>query len=81
MTAMFEIPIASETLDTDELTTITGCPRKGEQVEWLTTNGWVHHRTRAGAPVVGRLYARLKLAGITPAAMAGGWSPDLSGVR
>lgn len=82
MSTLFEMPIASETLDADELVKITGCSRKADQVEWLASNGWTYHRTKAGEPVVGRLYARLKMAGINPAAMSPGtWAPDLSVVR
>lgn len=83
MTAIFEMPIASETLAHEEIVTITGCARKGEQSEWLGANGWTFHKNRAGEPIVGRLYARLRMAGITPAALAttGGWVPDFSGIK
>ena len=83
MSAIFEMPIDSETLTPEELGQITGCARKGDQIEWLSCNGWTFHKNKAGEPVVGRLYARLKLAGITPAALAsgGGWVPDFSGIR
>lgn len=82
MSAMFEMPIESETLATEELVPITGCHRRGDQVQWLTINGWQFHVNKAGEPVVGRMYARLKLAGINPAGMAnpGGWMLDLSKV-
>lgn len=62
MSAIFELSIASETLTADEVTTITGCLRRTDQVEWLTANDWAFHKNRAGDPIVGRLYARLKLA-------------------
>lgn len=80
MTAIFEMPISSETLAVEELATITGCARRSDQIEWLSSNGWAFHKNKAGDPIVGRLYARLKLAGITPAALAtsGGWAPDFS---
>jgi len=80
MSAMFEIPLASETLDGAELSSITGCHRKADQVKWLEDNQWVHHKTRAGEAVVGRLYARMKMAGITPTGISGApaWSPDYS---
>ena len=82
MTTLFEMPIPSETLDPEELVKITGCSRKADQVEWLASNGWTHHRTRAGEAVVGRLYARLKMAGINPAGLASaGWAPDMGAVR
>ena len=83
MSAIFEMPIDSETLTTDEVAQITGCSRKSDQIEWLSCNGWIFHKNRAGEPIVGRLYARLKLAGITPASLttSGGWVPDFSGIR
>lgn len=83
MTAIFEFPLPSETLAAEELAQITGCARKSDQIEWLTCNGWTFHKNKAGEPIVGRMYARLRLAGITPAAMTttGGWMPDFSNVR
>ncbi len=83
MSAIFEIPIESETLTAAELMQITGCARKSDQIEWLSSNGWLFHKNRAGEAVVGRLYARLKLAGITPSTIVttGGWVPDYSGIQ
>ena len=85
MSAIFELALPSETLSTDEVSEISGCSRKSDQIDWLKQNGWHFLQNRAGAPVIGRLYARLKLAGINPAALAtpeaGGWKPDLSRVR
>jgi hypothetical protein len=83
MSAIFELPIESKTLSVEELGTITGCARKSDQIKWLSCNGWTPHKNKAGEPIVGRLYARLKMAGITPAALttAGGWVPDFSSIR
>ena len=83
MSAIFEMPIDSETLTNEEVGAITGCARKGEQVQWLTCNGWTFHKNKAGEPIVGRLYARLRMAGITPASLttSGGWVPDFSAIR
>lgn len=80
MTAIFEMPLADETLSSEELHRITGYAHKAEQAKWLTEAGWVFHKNKAGEPIVGRLYARLKMAGITPAALtsSGGWAPDFS---
>lgn len=80
MSAIFEMSIQSETLSADELSAITGCTRRNDQIEWLASNGWAFHKNKAGQAIVGRLYARLKLAGISPAALAtsGGWVPDFS---
>lgn len=70
MSAIFEIPIASETLAPDEIQEITGCARKGDQIEWLVNNSWEFHKNRAGEPIIGRMYARLRMAGITSVSMA-----------
>lgn len=83
MSALFEMALATETLNAEELVAITGCGRRGDQVAWLQAAGWTHVTNRAGEPVVGRFYARLRLAGITPSALmaAGGWAPDFSSLR
>lgn len=79
---MFRVTNQSETLTPDELADITGSRTARGQREWLSSNGWPHHQNRAGAPIVGRWYARLKLAGITPqATTAEVWAPDFSGIR
>lgn len=83
MTALFEMPMSTETLTPDEVVAITGCGRRGDQIAWLQNAGWTYVTNRAGEPIVGRLYARLRLAGITPSALAstGGWAPDFSSIR
>lgn len=82
MTALFEMPLASETLSADEVQEITGAARKTDQVGWLETHGWHYLRNRAGEPIVGRLYARLKLAGLSPQTLltppTETWEPDMS---
>lgn len=83
MTALFEMPLASETLSADEVQEITGAARKADQVGWLESHGWHYVRTRAGEPIVGRLYARLRLAGINPGSLVRPpgpptWEPDFS---
>ncbi|WP_373922406.1 DUF4224 domain-containing protein [Duganella sp. Root198D2] len=81
---MFELPLHSETLSADELIDISGSTRKNDQIDWLKRNGWVFHQNRAGSPVIGRLYARMRLAGINPTAIAmndRGWNLDTSKVR
>lgn len=85
MTAIFELQLQSETLTDDEISDISGCIRRGDQITWLKSNGWLFILNRAGAPKIGRLYARLKLAGINPAALvapeATGWKMDVTNVR
>ncbi len=73
--------IQSETLAEDELATITGYLIPSGQIGWLNRNGWKYVLTRARRPVVGRVYARMKLAGVKPSAenvAAEVWSLDLS---
>jgi hypothetical protein len=85
MGAIFEMEMPSEALSADEIAEISGCSRKGDQIDWLKSNGWHFLQSRAGEPKVGRLYARLKLAGINPAHLAtpdaSGTGPDFSKVR
>ena len=83
MSALFEMPVSSETLTQDEVMAITGCSRRGDQVAWLEAAGWTHVRNKAGEPIVGRLYVRMKLAGITPDVLvsSGGWAPDFTNLR
>lgn len=79
---MIDVRIHSETLAPEELADITGSRTARGQLEWLDANGWPHHKNRAGAPIVGRWYARLRLAGITPqAATAEGWAPDFTLIK
>jgi hypothetical protein len=85
MSAIFEMTLPSETLSDEEVSELSGCSRKTDQVDWLTKNGWVFLLNRAGAPKIGRLYARLRLTGINPATLstpgAAGWSLDTTKVR
>ena len=83
MTAIFELPLPSETLNADEIAEITGAKTCDGQRSWLDTNRWKYHTNRAGRPIVGRLYTRLKLAGIGASTLApqATWSPDFSGIR
>lgn len=77
------LQIPSETLSEDELAAITGYKTPSFQRQWLTRNAWEHVLTGAQRPVVGRVYARLKLAGVKPSAtnaVAETWSLDLSRV-
>jgi hypothetical protein len=85
MGAIFELHLATETLSSEEVVDITGCARRADQVLWLDRNRWVYHTNKAGIPVVGRMYARMKMAGINPASLAtpaaAGWQADFSKVR
>lgn len=78
-----DLPV-SEILGEDELAAITGYKRPAKQRAWLDQNGWVYYKNRAGHPIVGRIHARQKLAGIKPDKALSGkevWSLDLSKVK
>lgn len=73
----------SETLTEEEIAAITGYMIPSRQIEWLNKNGWKYVLTRSRRPVVGRVYARMKLAGVKPSAenvAAEAWSLNLSNV-
>jgi hypothetical protein len=73
----------SETLADEELATITGYQIPSKQILWLTENRWEFVLTGARRPIVGRVYARLKLAGVKPCAVNAvteTWSLDLANV-
>ncbi|MOA31849.1 hypothetical protein D3C78_1530280 [compost metagenome] len=75
--------LQSETLIEDEIAAITGYQIPSKQISWLANNGWQYTLTGARRPVVGRVYARLKLAGVKPTttnAVAETWALDLSRV-
>ncbi|MET3052076.1 DUF4224 domain-containing protein [Pseudomonas alkylphenolica] len=75
--------LTSEILADEEIAAITGYLLPSRQIEWLNKNGWQHVLTAARRPVVGRVYARLKLAGIKPSAssaVAETWTLDLARV-
>ncbi|PHH38751.1 DUF4224 domain-containing protein [Pseudomonas putida] len=75
--------IHSETLAEDELVAITGYQRPSLQLDWLNRNGWKYVLTGSRRPVVGRVYARMKLSGVKPSSeniAAEAWSLDLSRV-
>lgn len=59
----------SETLTDEELATITGYQIPSKQIQWLNENHWEFVLTGARRPIVGRVYARLKLAGVKPSAV------------
>ncbi|KTT24225.1 hypothetical protein SB14R_10260 [Pseudomonas oryzihabitans] len=77
------MPEVSEFLDSEELATLIGRKSKAAQRAWLDARGWRYEINAAGRPVVGRVYARLKLAGVKPNAtnaVAETWTLDLSKV-
>ncbi|MCY1298843.1 hypothetical protein D9M69_442920 [compost metagenome] len=73
----------SEFLSEDELATMICAKRASKQIEWLNSRQWKFELNAAGKPVVGRIYARLRLAGIKPNAASATevpWTLDLSKV-
>jgi hypothetical protein len=83
-TPQLTIPVESEVLEAEELHRITGRSRAREQILWLNENSWVYTLNAGGDPIVGRLYARFKLAGVELAHVALSSTlpgPDLSKVR
>ncbi|MED5607850.1 DUF4224 domain-containing protein [Pseudomonas sp. JH-2] len=55
----------SEILSDEELAEITGYKVRAWQRRWLDSHHWVYVESRGKRPLVGRLYARMKL-GIVP---------------
>jgi Domain of unknown function (DUF4224) len=83
VTAIFEMSVETEMLSAEEITQITGCSRRAEQLEWLAAQDWLHHKNRAGIPIVGRLYARMRLSGVHMqnaafGSVGGSWTPDFT---
>ncbi|RMC99930.1 DUF4224 domain-containing protein [Aquitalea palustris] len=72
----------TELLTADELVEVTGYKHIASQREWLDKNGWAYVVNAAGRPIVGRWYARMRLAGVKPTAGNGGvqqsWQPDFT---
>jgi hypothetical protein len=78
-----QISFPGELLTDDEVASITGYLTPSKQIQWLASNGWQHVLNGARRPVVGRLYARLKLAGLKPSeasAVTETWTFDLTRV-
>lgn len=55
----------SEILSDEELAEITGYKLRAWQRRWLDRHHWVYVESRGKRPLVGRIYARMKL-GIIP---------------
>ena len=52
----------TEFLTADELVEVTGYKHVASQREWLDKNGWPYVVNAAGRPIVGRWFARMRLA-------------------
>lgn len=70
-----------EILKPEEVTALTGRAQRSAQVQWLKDNDWRHGLNAANDSVIGRWYARMKLAGVDLSHMAPGRLPDFTQVR
>jgi hypothetical protein len=71
----------TERLTDDELADMCGFRQTARQRQWLDQNGWKYTLNAAQRPIVGRWYARMKLAGINPqTGDEEGWVPDFTNV-
>ena len=78
----------TEILTEDELADLTGYKHRSYQRQWLKARNWVFIESRGGRPLVGRMFARMKLGIISPALpnqtpppAAPVWTPDFSRVN
>lgn len=78
----------TEILSEEELTDLTGYKHRGYQRQWLKARNWVFIESRGGRPLVGRMFARMKLGIISPTLAtqahpppAPVWTPDFSRVN
>ena len=77
-----------EILSEEELADLTGYKHRGYQRQWLIDRNWVFVESRGGRPLVGRMFARMKL-GMVNATIADpnpppprpAWTPDFSRVN
>ena len=78
----------TEILSEDELADLTGYKHRGYLRQLLKNRNWVFVESRGGRPLVGRMFARMKLGIIsptlatqTPPPVAPAWTPDFSRVN
>lgn len=76
-----EVKGYDEILSQDEVTALTGRSQRAAQAQWLKDNGWRYELNAANDPIIGRWYARMKLAGVEVSHMSPGKLPDFSRVR
>ena len=78
----------AEILSDEELADLTGYKLRTHQRKWLKDRNWVFIESRGGRPLVGRMFARMKL-GMVNATIADPnppparqpWTPDFSKVN
>lgn len=78
----------AEILSDDELADLTGYKRRADQRKWLKDRNWAFVESRGGRPLVGRMFARMKLGIISPTIaeqntppIRPAWAPDFSRVN
>lgn len=73
----------TEFLTADELAEVTGYKHVASQREWLDKNAWAYVVNASGRPIVGRWFARMRLAGVQPTAtgLQSAWRPDFSALE
>lgn len=84
MSTLLALPPRDELQLSDaEIEGITGASQVKLQIDWLRLNGWAFTLTRGGRPVVGRLYANLKLSGVEVATIVRpeGFELNLSAIQ
>ena len=78
----------TEILSDEELAELTGYKARAYQRRWLIDRQWVFVESRGKRPLVGRMYARMKLGMISPTIADPNpppatpvWTPDYSRVN
>ena len=78
----------TEILSEEELADLTGYKLRGHQRQWLKKRNWVFVESRGGRPLVGRIFARMKLGAVSPTLANPNpppatptWTPDFSRVN
>lgn len=88
MTLSLPKAIEAEIFSDEELADLTGYKQRAHQRKWLRDRNWVFIESRGGRPLVGRMYARMKLGMTNPVLTEQllpptrpAWTPDFSRVN
>ncbi|WP_262020411.1 DUF4224 domain-containing protein [Pseudomonas sp. Pse35] len=79
--------LETEIFSDEELADLTGYKQRAHQRRWLNDRNWVFVESRGGRPLVGRMYARMKLGMTNPTSAEQSmpprpaWTPDFSRVN
>lgn len=80
--------IEAEILSDEELADLTGYKQRAHQRKWLKDRNWIFIESRGGRPLVGRMFARMKLGAANPIQVEQSlpkarpaWTPDFSRVN